>query len=261
LQKSQSADADPDDARVIVTGVDVEHENVEVITVLQAGKEPPSTAQKSTFSPRLKKTTSQTNKDYDLKRVRTFQQNWIKQFPWVQHKDGDMTCVMCLKFPNISDPINPFVIGTSTFRINALQSHQQGTKHRRCQDAYDVQVNEAVAPLDVLLKKIPEPVMTKMKKLFNTAYYVARNEKPFSDFSKLCELQNLNGAAMGSTYLNDHGCVSFITAIDEMFKGELKTAIDEASMFSILCDGSTDAGRRLKLHGLLLLFACTTMHC
>ena len=38
-------------------------------------------------------------------------------------------------------------------------------------------------------------------KLFNTAYYIAKNERPFSDFNQLCMLQVKNGITLGETYL------------------------------------------------------------
>ena len=44
-------------------------------------------------------------------------------------------------------------------------------------------------------------------KLFNTAYYIAKNERPFSDFNQLCTLQVKNGVTLGETYLNDKNVV------------------------------------------------------
>lgn len=51
-----------------------------------------------------------------------------------------------------------------------------------------------------------EVQMAKMEKLFTTAYYLAINERPFSDFPKLLELQAVNGLSLGETYFTDIGC-------------------------------------------------------
>ena len=51
-------------------------------------------------------------------------------------------------------------------------------------------------------------VMTeeKLVKPSHTAYYIAKNERPFSDFNQLCMLQVNNGVTLGETYLNDKRC-------------------------------------------------------
>ena len=53
-------------------------------------------------------------------------------------------------------------------------------------------------------------------KLFNTAYYIAKNERPFSDFNQLCTLQVKNGVTLAETYLNDKCCREFIETISEV---------------------------------------------
>lgn len=55
-------------------------------------------------------------------------------------------------------------------------------------------------------------------KLFNTAYYIAKNERPFSDFNQLCTLQVKNGVTLAETYLNDKCCREFIETISEVME-------------------------------------------
>ena len=89
---------------------------------------------------------------------------------------------------------------------------------------------------------MPPGVQEKMQKLFRTAYYVASQARPFTDFASLILLQNKNGAALGDTYANDHKCREFISFFDAAFTDDLKEAIDESTFISILCNGSTDSG-------------------
>ena len=53
----------------------------------------------------------------------------------------------------------------------------------------------------------------RLTKLFGTAYYLAEKERPFTDFAGLIQLQNCNGADLGTTYMNDKAAQSFISSI------------------------------------------------
>ena len=50
-----------------------------------------------------------------------------------------------------------------------------------------------------------------MDKLFQTAFYLAWKERPFTDFPDLLDLQTLNGAGVWGTYHNDKAAKEFIT--------------------------------------------------
>ena len=55
-------------------------------------------------------------------------------------------------------------------------------------------------------------------KLFNISYFIAKDERPFSDFEDLCKLHVKNGLSLGETYINDKGCCVFVEAIDGVMK-------------------------------------------
>ncbi|XP_076072048.1 zinc finger protein 862-like [Mytilus galloprovincialis] len=46
----------------------------------------------------------------------------------------------------------------------------------------------------------------KIKKLITTAYFICKHEKPFTDFQRLIELQEVNGLDMGNFYRSDNAC-------------------------------------------------------
>ena len=110
-----------------------------------------------------------------------------------------------------------------------------------CKASYQAQQNPQNAPLNLLLEQIPPPVLEKMTKLFRTAYHIAKTGRPFEEYESLVEIQNLNGANLGDTYNNRNSCKDFLKAINDISDEDMRKTLHEASMFSILIDGSTDS--------------------
>jgi hypothetical protein len=80
-----------------------------------------------------------------------------------------------------------------------------------------------------------------MRKMFNTAAYVAKKERPYSDFPDLVELQKINGIKMGVTYSNDKACRDFIRHIaKDLREKKTKTPLHTSPVCSILLDSSAD---------------------
>ncbi|KAI4802491.1 hypothetical protein KUCAC02_020325 [Chaenocephalus aceratus] len=83
-------------------------------------------------------------------------------------------------------------------------------------------------------------VKDKLIKLFNIAYYVAKEEEPFTKFPKLVNLHFKNGLNLGITYKNDHACQTFIDNIAKTMNKSLEEKIKAARFFSIMSDSSVD---------------------
>ena len=78
---------------------------------------------------------------------------------------------------------------------------------------------------------------------FNTAYYLAKQERPFSDYSSLLKLQSKNNVkGIGESYTTDRAAAKFVHVMAEVTMESLKTDLLAAHYYSILSDGSTDAG-------------------
>lgn len=54
--------------------------------------------------------------------------------------------------------------------------------------------------------------------IFRTAYYLAKNNRPYSDHSKLVELQQLNGINLGTTLHSRYSSTTIITHIAKEMK-------------------------------------------
>ena len=69
-----------------------------------------------------------------------------------------------------------------------------------------------------------------LRKLFRTAYYVAKEEIAFAKFPGLCKLQIANGIDLSNTYMNDHHAYhNFIGALahvhSQCFQMEAQTRV------------------------------------
>lgn len=85
-----------------------------------------------------------------------------------------------------------------------------------------------------------EKELEKMKFLFHTAYYIAKRNRPFSDFPDLCNLQKKNGVDLGSTYLNNMQCAFFIKSISKHISDEIIADFVSCDFFALMSDGTTD---------------------
>ena len=84
----------------------------------------------------------------------------------------------------------------------------------------------------------------KMKKLFNISYFIAKHERPFSDFKDFFKLHVKNGLSLGETYINDKGCHVFIEAIDGVMKEDESQLVNKQRFLSVMADSGTDTSNK-----------------
>lgn len=75
-----------------------------------------------------------------------------------------------------------------------------------------------------------------------TAYFVAKEELPFSKFEGLISLQKKNGVEFNSTYANDKSCAQMVSVLGKVFKERLTAEVNSKNYISVMADGATDAG-------------------
>ena len=92
------------------------------------------------------------------------------------------------------------------------------------------------------MRHLNEEAVSKLEKLFDVAYFVAKLEMPFTMYPQLCQLEQKHGIELGQTYRTDKACKNFIMAISEEIKGELGEQIQKARFLSVMTDGATDVG-------------------
>ena len=127
-------------------------------------------------------------------------------------------------------------------RTNALVSHDDSTKHKLCMKKKSFKENtSAIKPIKQVLQKMEMQFEHCMVNAFHVAYYIAKNEKPYSDFPGLIALNVRTGSQMPLWYKSDIACNRFIYDIYNEQIDQLITKLCEARFFSVMIDGSTDS--------------------
>lgn len=85
-------------------------------------------------------------------------------------------------------------------------------------------------------------------RVFRTAYYVAKYNKPFTDFESLIDLQETNSINMGRVLHSKTVCVDIVDHVASQMKKEILTKIiQNRSKITVLADESTNVGNKLML--------------
>ena len=69
-----------------------------------------------------------------------------------------------------------------------------------------------VGAMDLAVRRLNEDQLQKLAVCFNTAYWIAKNELPFTLYPSVLELQTvngLNGVDLAETYKSDNACRRF----------------------------------------------------
>ncbi|KAI4830176.1 hypothetical protein KUCAC02_001826 [Chaenocephalus aceratus] len=155
-----------------------------------------------------------------------------------------MFCKSCRAFPSLAKGNNLFVgVSGGKIRIKTLQEHSK-TSHSDCEGAQAAKVNPSGTPIACVLQKMSENVREKMTKLFNIAYFVAKEEAPFTMFPSLVDLHHKNGLDLGDTYKNDNACRTFVQAIGQSMKDDLVEKLKNTHFFSVMSDSSVDRSQK-----------------
>lgn len=71
------------------------------------------------------------------------------------------------------------------------------------------------APIAKALSKLPDNETTRLRHKFDIAYFIATEKIAFKKYPRLCELEHKHGVDLGTTYLNDVACKTFVHYIAE----------------------------------------------
>ena len=98
--------------------------------------------------------------------------------------------------------------GTSAFRKDTFISHWKSVFHKWCKDKKKLETKSksddstasSSGPLVEVVKKMEHGLQEQIIRLVNTAYFVAKYEKPLTDYPRLILLHEVNGLDMGNFY-------------------------------------------------------------
>lgn len=184
------------------------------------------------------------------KKARThhFREDWLKEFSWLRYykQSNCMNCEYCSSYPRTAGNTKfADSTGTSQFKHNTLIKHNLSLNHRVCRDMF---INQKTTPLPVAFRRQMTVNQSadeaEMMLKFNTAYFVAKEELPFTKYKSQLDLQRKNGLKLNETYNNDTACAQFVGVIADTLKGKTYTKIKDAPYLSIMIDGDTDVSTK-----------------
>ena len=152
--------------------------------------------------------------------------NWQKKHEWLLIEENTMYCRLCMKYENNISSVKgftkKFIDGSATsLKYTRVCEHEAGEPHKaakKCKDqddakerseAYRVEV-PSDAPIVQGLKRMRESEHRGIQKLFDVAYYIAKQGRPLTDFESLIALEKMHGVDfLGTSYGNWKACRIF----------------------------------------------------
>ena len=125
-----------------------------------------------------------------------------------------------------------------------ISQHQTSKAHQLCIAQLKLQkedkIKQSFQTSSEIWRRQNQEKVDITKRVFNTAYTIARNNVSFLTHEALIELQKRNGLDMGRMLFSDHSCSNSIKFIaDSMQRKLIKFILETELYFSILVDEST----------------------
>ena len=179
--------------------------------------------------------------------TRKYNPNWQKEFSWLKF-DAQlklMYCSFCKEACTEVAGQTDFVTGCTSFKKETLSIHGTSNRHRRARDhVIDKQKPASEGPLSKVFQKIhsqnDKDARAEMAIKMNTAYFIAKEELPFTKYAGLIQLQKKNGLDVGVTYANDMKCAEMTEITGKRLADDLSIKLNNAHFISVLIDGASD---------------------
>ena len=173
---------------------------------------------------------------------------WKDEFPWliVREEDQAVLCSVCCDAPHVAGKTQ-FLTGCTSTKKETMQKHAASNGHLCAQTAVlakqkPVRETAIAQSLAKGKKEQEERDQREVAVKITTAYFLAKEEIPFSKFQGLTDLQKKNGLDLTSTYANNKTCVEMVFILGKMFKERTAREINKSNYISVMADGATDAG-------------------
>ncbi|XP_033012167.1 nucleolar complex protein 2 homolog isoform X3 [Lacerta agilis] len=118
-----------------------------------------------------------------------------------------------------------------------IRKHGASATHQANESAKSSPV---ATPMAQTLKTMDSDVRMKVEKLFNIAYFVAKENLSFGLFPMICALLRKIGIRLGEAHTDDEAAKQIVHYIAESLRLELRDKLSKAEFFGILADSSTD---------------------
>uniref|UniRef100_A0A8C2VY63 PR domain-containing protein 11 n=2 Tax=Chinchilla lanigera TaxID=34839 RepID=A0A8C2VY63_CHILA len=166
------------------------------------------------------------------RRIRRFKQEWLKKFWFLRYSPtlNEMWCHVCRQYTVQSSRTSAFIIGSKQFKIHTIKLHSQSNLHKKCLQLYKLRMHPEKT----------EEMCRNMTLLFNTAYHLALEGRPYLDFRPLAELLRKCELKVVDQYMNEGDCQILIHHIARALREDLVERIRQSPYLSIILDGQSD---------------------
>ncbi|XP_064000422.1 PR domain-containing protein 11 isoform X3 [Pogoniulus pusillus] len=166
------------------------------------------------------------------RRIRRFKQEWLKKFWFLRYSPtlNEMWCHVCRQYTVQSSRTSAFIIGSKQFKIHTIKLHSQSNLHKKCLQLYKLRMHPEKT----------EEMCRNMTLLFNTAYHLALEGRPYYDFRPLAELLRKCELKVVDQYMNEGDCQILIHHIARALREDLVERIRQSPFLSIILDGQND---------------------
>ncbi|XP_066525645.1 zinc finger protein 862 isoform X2 [Hoplias malabaricus] len=166
------------------------------------------------------------------RRIRRFKQEWLKKFWFLRYSPtlNEMWCHVCRQYTVQSSRTSAFIIGSKQFKIHTIKLHSQSNLHKKCLQLYKLRMHPEKT----------EEMCRNMMTLFNAAYHLAVEGRPYSDLRPLAELLKKCELKVVDQYMNESDCQILIHHIARAFKEDLAEKIRLSPFLGVIMDGQND---------------------
>ncbi|MEE6499015.1 hypothetical protein FKM82_003287 [Ascaphus truei] len=166
------------------------------------------------------------------RRIRRFKQEWLKKFWFLRYSStlNEMWCHVCRQYTVQSSRTSAFIIGSKQFKIHTIKLHSQSNLHKKCLQLYKLRMHPEKT----------EEMCRNMTLLFNTAYHLAMEGRPYYDIRPLAELMRKCELRVVDQYMNEGDCQILIHHIARALREDLVERIRQSPFISIILDGQSE---------------------
>uniref|UniRef100_A0A8C2WZ09 PR domain containing 11 n=1 Tax=Cyclopterus lumpus TaxID=8103 RepID=A0A8C2WZ09_CYCLU len=166
------------------------------------------------------------------RRIRRFKQEWLKKFWFLRYSAtlNEMWCHVCRQYTVQSSRTSAFIIGSKQFKIHTIKLHSQSNLHKKCLQLYKLRMHPEKT----------EDMCKNMTLLFNAAYHLALEGRPFSDLRPLAELLKRCELKVVDQYMNDGDCQILLHHIARALKEDLAEKMRLSPFLSVIMDAQND---------------------
>ncbi|XP_060032531.1 PR domain-containing protein 11 isoform X4 [Erinaceus europaeus] len=166
------------------------------------------------------------------RRIRRFKQEWLKKFWFLRYSPtlNEMWCHVCRQYTVQSSRTSAFIIGSKQFKIHTIKLHSQSNLHKKCLQLYKLRMHPEKT----------EEMCRHMTLLFNAAYHLALEGRPYLDFRPLAELLRKCELKVVDQYMNEGDCQILIHHIARALREDLLERLRQSPCLSIILDGQSE---------------------